>query len=308
MKNIEYSSALRCPFGNQNCQMSLGTRIEVANQLDGKNYTPITIEKCKSCDLGATYPYVKTESIPEMYADRKSNDFQPDDIGLVSLVKKYIAKKDVEKILKKIKKNDFNSELNQVLDFGCGNGGYAIALNEVFKESKISACDFQTEKPLMLEGKHIDYFSMSDLSSYTGKFDLILCRHVLEHSDDPLNFIGKLASLLSPTGYIFIEVPNLRSPMKLILGSHFLSYYAPFHFYHYTKKSMQILLAESEMRIISEEVGEMPSIGRSLQSRWKRFPYFPLFIAGLILHPVEILITKITKEGVVLRYLVKKFN
>jgi hypothetical protein len=71
---------------------------------------------------------------------------------------------------------------------------------------------------------------------------------------------------------------------------------------------MQILLAESEMRIISEEVGEMPSIGRSLQSRWKRFPYFPLFIAGLILHPVEILITKITKEGVVLRYLVKKFN
>lgn len=44
------------------------------------------------------------------------------------------------------------------------------------------------------------------------KFDIIFCRHTLEHVDNPLLFLKKIRSLLKESGLLYLEVPNILKP------------------------------------------------------------------------------------------------
>jgi len=41
-----------------------------------------------------------------------------------------------------------------------------------------------------------------------GSFDLVIARHVVEHAEVPSGFLQALSRLLSPKGYLVVEVPN----------------------------------------------------------------------------------------------------
>ena len=44
----------------------------------------------------------------------------------------------------------------------------------------------------------------------TGKFDVISCVHVLEHFPNPIEELSWMASMLTPDGILFIEIPFTR--------------------------------------------------------------------------------------------------
>ena len=43
-----------------------------------------------------------------------------------------------------------------------------------------------------------------------GAADLVICRHVLEHTTDPQRMLEEIASVLTPQGRVYIEVPNFE--------------------------------------------------------------------------------------------------
>lgn len=45
-----------------------------------------------------------------------------------------------------------------------------------------------------------------------GRYDLVICTHVLEHLEDPLRAMYRLREMVRPGGHLYIEVPDLQGP------------------------------------------------------------------------------------------------
>lgn len=123
---------------------------------------------------------------------------------------------DVENWLKQTKDDDVRRykflkkqiKGKNVLDFGCGNGGFLSlakknAQNAVGIELQQSLKDFYVKQGLEV---FTDIEEMSEKVS--ENFDFITMFHVLEHIKDPISFLKKLGTKLNDNGEIIIEVPN----------------------------------------------------------------------------------------------------
>ena len=98
----------------------------------------------------------------------------------------------------------------KVLDVGCGGGVFLHAL-----KNKKPNCQLYGLEPTK---------SFADLAArklscpvftgnfegiiFGGEYDLIICNHVLEHTDDPISFIKNLHANLNKGGQLYIEVPS----------------------------------------------------------------------------------------------------
>jgi hypothetical protein len=67
----------------------------------------------------------------------------------------------------------------------------------------------------------IDLTDPETFKTLLGKFDIIICSHVLEHIPDYRQAISGLSSLLSPAGKIFLQVPILEGEYTLITWDEF---------------------------------------------------------------------------------------
>lgn len=304
MNKLIFLDTLNCPFKCEKCPAKSGKVLDAASHLPNDVVAPeLEIYTCPDCGIGATYPYVSNNSIHKMYANRESNDFQPGDTGFVVKLKQWFAKKEASHA---VSIATIDRPILNILDYGCGNGSFAVALTQTDSKLSIAAMDFDVDPPHMLVNSNVRYLRMSQASEVTGAYDLIFCRHVLEHSDAPVDFLLHLKSLLALGGVIYIEVPNFNSPIKRLFGRNYLLFYAPYHFFHYTEKSINTLFEKSGVKVIKLKMGLMPTIGRSLHSRYSSFPYFPFFLLGLFFYPFEFLIRVFTGQGTVLRCWVAK--
>jgi len=81
------------------------------------------------------------------------------------------------------------------------------------------------------------------------KFDLILARHIIEHTDNPGEFLNVSKSFLNDNGKIYIEVPNLINT----LTTHRLVDFFNDHMQHFTENSIRLLA--SNYGLIGEQIG-----------------------------------------------------
>ncbi|RJQ51098.1 MAG: methyltransferase domain-containing protein [Desulfobacteraceae bacterium] len=95
----------------------------------------------------------------------------------------------------------------RVLDIGCGQG---LAL-EMFEERGLAVTgitlDDEDLSTCRLKGHTVLRKDQSFLEFDDESFDLIWCRHCLEHSIMPYFTLSQFYRVLKPSGYIYIEVP-----------------------------------------------------------------------------------------------------
>src|SRR5207249_6393552 len=82
-------------------------------------------------------------------------------------------------------------------------------------------------------------------------FDVLTCRHVLEHISAPLAFLKALARLLQPGGRLVIVTPNADSLGHRFFGCDFYSLDPPRHLILYTPAAVRRLLEQTGLRIRS---------------------------------------------------------
>ena len=95
----------------------------------------------------------------------------------------------------------------RVLDVGCGQGvalkRFKAANVEVvgitINDADIAACRAQ--------GYDVREMDQSFLDFEDGTFDLIWCRHTLEHSIFPYFTLSEFRRVLKPMGWLYVEVP-----------------------------------------------------------------------------------------------------
>jgi SAM-dependent methyltransferase len=135
-----------------------------------------------------------------------------------------------------------------VLDVGSNRGDLLLALRErgiqgVGLEPNPVAAEFARRRGLEIIGEPIERAELPP-----SNFGSILLSHVLEHMRDPHAALCRLRPALRPDGSLYVAVPNAQSFWRRVFGADWLHWHVPFHLYHYTRRSLTLLLEQTGFR------------------------------------------------------------
>lgn len=136
-----------------------------------------------------------------------------------------------------------------VLDFGCGYGGFIkLAVNEVKNIYGI-----EIEKSAINHLKHkmgLDNV-YNDIRKQEQKVDYITLFHVLEHLEKPLDYLQLFKKKLNKNGQIIIEVPNADDVLlKYYCCNEFCHFtYWGCHLYLYNEHTLSLLIKKANLKI-----------------------------------------------------------
>lgn len=144
---------------------------------------------------------------------------------------------------------------DEVVEIGAGSG---IFINAIDAKRKIAIEPSEESKNI---GSNIEVYNhYFEKSKFNFPAELIVMRQVLEHIEDPANFLRDvLESFESDKNYLYIEVPN--SYPSFSKGRFYDFYYE--HCNYFTAKSLIKLASELSMNIVSMNTamdGELISI------------------------------------------------
>ena len=73
-------------------------------------------------------------------------------------------------------------------------------------------------------------------------FDVVFLSHLIEHLEDPNGSLKMISRIIKDDGVLIIRCPNFASLMSKLTGKHWWWLAPPEHLYHFTPKTIQIML------------------------------------------------------------------
>ncbi|MBD0723615.1 methyltransferase [Flavobacterium sp. L1I52] len=198
----------------------------------------------ETLDMLITHPQPSLENLGKYY---ESEDYISHTDNRRSLFEK--AYHFVKGIALKNKLNLINSQQaakGRILDIGAGTGDFlSVAKNDGWQTMGIEPSDRAKEIAI---GKGISFVeNTTELENHS--FDVITMWHVLEHVPD-LDFqIKELKRLLKPEGTLIVAVPNFKSFDAKHYGTYWAAFDVPIHFWHFSKKAIQMLFEKENMKL-----------------------------------------------------------
>jgi len=141
-----------------------------------------------------------------------------------------------------------------LLDVGCGKG----RLMQLFWRSGWAVTGIDTRpcvdvpaSPQRRDGSFEiieDDFLAHDFAERT--YNLVLCAHVLEHTDKPMEWLSKIRSLLKPDGHLVISMPNVASLQSRFGKGRWFHLDLPRHLLHFNEASVRKMLAKTGFAVL----------------------------------------------------------
>ncbi|MHC0444439.1 class I SAM-dependent methyltransferase [Flavobacterium sp. 3-218] len=142
--------------------------------------------------------------------------------------------------------NGEQSQKGKILDIGAGTGDFLLtAKNDGWETVGVEPSD--RAKNIAKE-KGISFVEETSTLE-NNSFDVITMWHVLEHVPNLELQIAELKRLLKPTGTLIVAVPNHKSFDAQHYGTFWAAYDVPIHFWHFSKKSIQLLFERVDMKL-----------------------------------------------------------
>jgi len=178
----------------------------------------------------------------------------------------------------------------KVLDFGMGNGGFALALKACLVD--VSATELANERLAFGRSLGINMLEI-DASLPDNYYHLINTEQVMEHVVDPKNLLERMAGALAPGGLLKISVPHSES---LEAGDYRINWSAPRfgrnspmplapleHLQYFCRKTRKVLAEQLKMKLVElparyhiiygtnwDSTGTIRNFGRALLHKRKR--------------------------------------
>lgn len=187
---------------------------------------------------------------------------------------------------------------SSILDFGCGQGSLSLRLKDI--GYNVIACD-QNKSDFKAEGEvpfhALNFNSSQDLEQFLkdheNQFDAVLGVEVIEHVENPWQYLRDLQRLVKPGGIIIISTPNITSwysRMVFLLTGQFPGFIDPDFIGHINPISpweIQVIAQKLNLEIQKiRSAGNLPLvwISGSIPKTMLSFCFFPLsFVArGLL--------------------------
>jgi ubiquinone/menaquinone biosynthesis C-methylase UbiE len=155
----------------------------------------------------------------------------------------------VKNIALQNKLNLINSEQpkkGKLLDIGAGTGDFLLTA----KNNGWETIGVEPSERAKNIAKQKGILFVEEISSLeNNSLDVITMWHVLEHVPNLEFQIQELKRLLKPTGTLIVAVPNYKSFDANHYQNFWAAYDVPIHFWHFSKKSIQLLFERVDMKL-----------------------------------------------------------
>lgn len=133
---------------------------------------------------------------------------------------------------------------NKLLDVGCGYGFFL----EIAKKKgwEVYGTELSTDAAAQCEKKGINMFvgEFQDYDCEPETFDVIVSIEVIEHINNPIEYVEKAHCLLRKGGKFYLSTPNFNSYLRKRLGAQYDVIDYPNHLCYYTPKTLTKLFTE----------------------------------------------------------------
>ena len=153
----------------------------------------------------------------------------------------------------------------KVLDFGAGNGNFAMFAQADGVEIDESLKNYFKDNNLKI------YKTINDVEK---KYDVITMFHVLEHLKSPVEMLKNLSKHLENEGQIVIEVPNSSDALlKLYKNKDFADFtYWGCHLFNYNEKTLKMIVEKAGLKVVEVDYIQRYSLMNHLYWLIKKLP------------------------------------
>ncbi len=148
---------------------------------------------------------------------------------------------------KKIKTAD------KIADMGCAKGKLLNFLHGEFKKPKEALYGFDIAKDFIAEAKkdfnHIYYWNLNYQKKWPQKFDIIFALDIIEHLENPQNFLKNISYLMEKGSLFVLSTPNIKSFSHFIQKSQWFGFKDKTHKRLYCRADLFPLLEQEGLRV-----------------------------------------------------------
>ncbi|MEE8585462.1 MAG: class I SAM-dependent methyltransferase [Acidobacteriota bacterium] len=213
------------------------------------------IVRCRGCGFGWTYPPLPEGEILGCYPDWYMGDTRRtiEEFKSGKLARSRSWRVEVEKA----RHVERLVSSGRILDVGCGDGKFLWGM-DASRWERVGV--ERAAEIVSLVSRHFPGVQWISGDIYSGRlpegsFDAVTFWHVLEHLPRPRRVLQRVAELLRPGGWVVIALPNLESLQASLFRRNWFAFdEVPRHLFHYSPRSLEILLAEAGLQVESHRL------------------------------------------------------
>lgn len=206
------------------------------------------IMECNSCSLRFTQDVPDEVAIAPYYKSEDYISHTDTSKGLINRLYQLVRKRTLKRKRKLIKKATGMATGN-LLDVGSGTGAFVKEMTAGGWMVTGLEPDADARKTALA----VNGVTLTEMNQFyelePGTFDAITLWHVLEHVHDLQRYLAQLKDLLKENGKLFIAVPNYTSKDAEIYNAYWAAYDVPRHLYHFSPKSVQVLMEKQGLKM-----------------------------------------------------------